>query len=72
MGRKKADSAQTGKGVFFMAETPLVHFLYELIQNHMATGLVERLVNRSRMVPQEMPNRLLGEYAKHLADRMGN
>ncbi len=55
-------------------DSPLVAFLYELMRDHVPTGIVEGIVNQDQS-PDPLPvyvltNGYLAEYAENVAGRL--
>lgn len=55
-----------------ISENPLVSFLYELMRDYVAPGVVERIVLNSPAKRTKFSNGYLAQYAKDLAYRLEN
>jgi hypothetical protein len=53
-----------------VSDDPLVSFLYDLMRDHVAPGIVERIVINSPAKRTKFSNGYLAKYAKDLAYRL--
>ena len=52
------------------SDDPLVSFLYQLMRDHVAVGVVEGLMGDAEKQPSVFTNGWLANYAKDLAERL--
>lgn len=52
------------------SDDPLVSFLYQLMRDHLAVGVVEGLMGEVEKQPSIFTNGWLANYAKDLAERL--
>lgn len=76
VGRKKGTGRTLDQEALFKRSgrfytyNPLISFLYELMRDHVPTGVVENVLKHSMETPCSMTNGWLGMYADDVAARL--